>query len=220
MNCPIRIVHIEDGFARKAFEPVFANGFARPNTLFESRPDFSVLRNELTTGNLASVYILDNEIVGDSEGKQGGEFATEIIRRSMELQRPTLVATLLCSNPLGVRQMYGAELDECKIPTFSKSSQAPICGFWTARCIDEDRIIPIDEYLALEGINLPSEELTAWSVQKEVMDTIKNASPGSFYFHPREFVYAHEQELSTWLKPEERQELQRIFPPLISRIER
>ena len=54
----------------------------------------SLLRGELATGNLAFAYILDNEIADDPMGMQGGEFATQIIDRSLELRRPTLVATL------------------------------------------------------------------------------------------------------------------------------
>jgi|GEM_PF-6170514 len=76
-----RIVHIEDAEGwREMFAKMFAQGFG-DSTVFESRADCDLLKEELRTGKLAHAYILDNEIGWDF----GGKLAPMIIERAREL---------------------------------------------------------------------------------------------------------------------------------------
>lgn len=206
-----RIEYIEDGHWRQTLEPAFTNGFAGEGVSVVAREDFTELKADLKTGNLADVYILDNEITGKDE--EGAEMALEICKRATELDRDVLVITMLCSNPDTVRKVYGDELDENGIPICCKLTDAAIIGFYIGRCLKEGTTIDFQEWLTSEGITMPENTKKTRDVQSEITSTLEyGAEPGGFYLRPREFIGQNREGITRFMRPESIRELDRLFP--------
>ena len=71
-----------------------------------------------------------------------------------------------------------------------------------------------DKYITSEGLNRP----TGWgmeanSVNNQLLMAVTDAEPGSFFLKPRQFIDAHLAEITKWMRPEDRRELNHLFPP-------
>lgn len=174
------------------------------------RKDFTELKADLKTGNLADVYILDNEIAG--EGEEGAQMALEIHKRAFELSKEVLIITILCSAADKVRELYGDKLDAKGIPICFKLTDAAIIGFYIGRCLEEGKTVDFQQWLTSEGITMPKNKSEAREVQNMVTTQIEIAESGGFYLKPREFIRANREGVIKYISPESIRELDRQFP--------
>lgn len=204
-----KIVYIEDGDWRQTLSPAFRNGFGE-DVVVDDREDFQELFKELEKGDLASVYILDNEIVG--EDKQGAEMAQIIYKRANDLGREVLVITMLCSAPKRVREKYGEGLASKGIPILDKNAHAAICGFYIGSCLQKGKKIAFDDWLTKEGIALPESRQETQDVQTAIMLEMELGEAGGFYLNPRDFITRNLEGITQYMRPESKREIKNIFP--------
>lgn len=204
-----RVVYIEDGPWREVLAPAFKNGLAREDVEVENRGNFDKLRQEIGLGDLANVYILDNEITGDRE--EGAQIAQKIHDRAKELGKEVLIITMLCSNPKGVRDTYGDELDKRGIPVLHKNAHAALCGFYVGRCLGKGKV-SLEDWLTQEGVNLPEFNTRIQMVSGEICGSVEKSASGGFYISLRDFVTRNRDELTRSLEPEEVSELNKMLP--------
>ncbi|MBM3254537.1 MAG: hypothetical protein FJZ16_09810 [Candidatus Omnitrophica bacterium] len=205
-----RVEFIEDGDWRATYSPALTNGLAKDGVVVNARENFAELRRALATGELADVYILDNEIVG--EDKEGAQMALAIRQRACEMRREVLVITLLCSAPIEVRKTYGGSLDKNGIPICSKLTDAAIVGFYIARCIDTGKVLSLKEWLTAEGISMPENTREARDVQTKLVVRAEMEEAGGFYLGPREFIARYKERITRFMEPGSIRELDRLFP--------
>ncbi|MEA3355509.1 MAG: hypothetical protein U9Q63_03440, partial [Patescibacteria group bacterium] len=191
------IVYIEDGDWRHTLTPAFNNGFG-DNVEVDDRGNFQQLFQELEKGDLATAYILDNEIVG--EDKYGAEIAQIIHQKAKELGKQVLVITMLCSAPKQVKKKYGASLAEKDIPILNKHAHAALCGFYIGQCLQEG-VMTFDSWLMKEGITLLESNAETQSVQSGIMLEMEMGEAGGFYLKPRSFISEHRKEITEYMRP-------------------
>lgn len=211
-----RIVYVEDGEFRYAFGAALKNGFKQDGVEVDPRTDFQQLKQELKEGDLADVYILDNEIAGEEEGKEGGQMAQAIFDRAKELGRDVLIITMLCSNPDGVREQYGQELDIREIPVLHKNIHASLCAFFIGRCLTRGKI-GFQDWLKEEGVVLPEYDEATKGIDGKIYTQVESSKPGSFFQPLREFASMHRKEILKWASPQEEMALDSMLPTISGR---
>lgn len=205
-----RIEYIEDGSWRDILEPVFKKGLERESIIVNAREDFTQLKQDLELGNLADVYILDNEIAGDHD--RGAEMALKIHEKATEMDKEVLVITLLCSAPDKVKETHGGSLNEKGIPILSKLTDAGICGFFVGRCIREDKNLDFNAWIKSEGIQMPQNTPEGRGVQNAITIRMEKVEPGGFYLKPREFIEKYREGITRSMDSATIREMDRIFP--------
>ncbi|MDO8610666.1 MAG: hypothetical protein Q7R95_09040 [bacterium] len=214
-----RIVWVEDSAdVRFSLGRMFQNGFKRDGVEYEERPDLNVTKDEIKSGNLADVYILDNEITGASD-IEGAQIAQEIYDAANRLGRKVIVVTLLCSNPKTVHKLYGDELDKRQIPVLQKLSDAPLIGFWIGACIAQDKYMSLNDWLKESSTQLLDDEHIIEqrkAVQNAISVSIMDGKDmGVFYQPPRDYIDGHMNDIKPFLNYSNSFEIMnRIFPPV------
>ena len=206
---PQRIVYIEDGPWRATIGPAFKKGLAAEGVSYEERADFDQLKEELRGGDLAEVYILDNEITGDTS--QGAKLACQIKQRAQELGREVTIISLLCSNPDAVKEIYGSELSVLDIPVGYKLTEAPQVGFYAAACLKAGRQLNYQGWLREAGLIRPGSSVNEVVVQNGIMAQMEFVE-GGFYSDPCGFVQTHLKQITEDMTPVTKRELERLFP--------
>lgn len=210
-----RIVHIEDAEGwREMFAKMFAQGFG-DSTVFESRADCDLLKEELETGELAHAYILDNEIGWDF----GGELAPMIIERARELGQDVIVVTLLCSSLYEAEKEFGQVLREHNIPILDKQLYGALCGFYVARCLQEGQIAFSDflneigskTFESIPSYLYPFYERT--NIASQLMIAVSSSEQGAFFQSLEDFLMMHREGILSQLEGKARRLFEEMFPP-------
>lgn len=227
-----KVVYIDDSLElRMLAGEAFKVGLTKDDTEVEIREDFELLLEEISTGNLADVYILDNEIAGADD--EGAVMAQKIHDRAKELGKNVLVITLLCSNPEGVYKEYGEGLKSRSIPVLHKRFQAAICGFYVGKVLRDGQSLLFEEWLKTEGITLPDtssgrNDQTVRDVSDNILLAIFDSNPprgifpeaGAFFEPPRDFITRCEQKITQFMKPNAKELLRETFNLQLSGQER
>lgn len=224
MQTDFKIVHIDDDMSqRERLGALFGKGFANEHITFEQRPDFEEVQRELVSGDLADVYILDNDIEGYST--RGGAIATQIHDRAIAAGKEVIIVTLLSSNPEGVRREYGDALGERGIAALNKIKDSTIVGFYVGNALEplinrptgtEGRIkVPtFSEWSSQEGVTVSQGGLIpAMDVDYHIGRIIRQGEGGDFFRRPSAFLAEHRAALEGKLDDAGRIELTRIFAP-------
>ncbi len=218
---PIRVIHVEDSDGwRVLIGQMMEKGLKRDGVVFESRPDFTQLTEEIASENpddLPDVVILDNE----APGGEGAVIAQEVYNKAQAIGREVVIIHLLCSSPAAVRKEYGEVLNSIGVPICDKLMHAPLVGFYIGSCITDDGLkkVSFEDWLREENIHLPDEKrgweaiTRARDVQNSLMLSV-SGQPGSLYLRPREFIATEHDNLTRFMKPETIAEIGSIFPPL------
>lgn len=214
----IRVKYVEDGGYGPAIRSAFRTGLQRSDrsVTVEHDLDFYDVLAELESGNLADVYIFDNEITGEYD-QIGAEIAMRVYDKAHELNKDVLVITLLCSNTSEVRKQYGTGLFDRGVPILQKNFHASTCGFYVAACIEAESTIPFDKWVRREGINLKSgSEGVGGDIQViegRMLSTAEDNS-GSFYLSPRAFI--DKFGIRKLLDSKAQRYFDELYPPLMS----
>lgn len=224
MQTDFKIVHIDDDISHlERLGAIFRKGFDNEHITFEQRPDFDEVQRELVSGDLADVYILDNDIEGHAT--RGGAIATQIHDRAEAAGKEVIIVTLLSSNPEGVRREYGNALNERGIVALNKIKDSAIVGFYVGNALEplinrpagtEGRIkVPtFSEWSSHEGVTVSQGGLIpAMDVDYHIGRVIRMGEGGDFFRRPSAFLAEHRAVLEGKLDDAGRTELARIFAP-------
>lgn len=197
----LRIVHVDDSEnILKLMKEVLEWGFKSEKGTVELRQDknFDRVEEDIKNGNLADVYILDNEIT-ERRDLEGAEIAQRIHGRA---GKPVVIISLLSSNPDGVVKKYGKELNFRSIPTLSKVTEAHLCFFYVGDCLrrlaDEERKLTFEEWLEEQRIErkkeseLGAEEtLSLKAIQDRMLAYVSMGGEGAFWVSLDKFLKEH-----------------------------
>ncbi len=204
----MKIVYVEDGDFRYSFAPSLLNGLKQDGVEIAIRETLDESIEELEQGNLADVYILDNEILpGDMTG---AEFALKIKEKARALGKEVLVISLLCSNPDEVRKEFGPQFTEYGIPVLSKNYHAAFCAFFVGACIREGKALQFEQWLQREEFSLP--EPPSRLSDKFMVHVEMNPIAGGYYLQPKEYLDQNRERIERGMHPEALRELNRLFP--------
>lgn len=222
----MRIVHVDDDVrGKKVADNFFRRGLQADDTKFETYEDWEQVDKDITSGDLAYVYILDNDIPYD---RAGGSVAQQIHDKAQELQlsgqldHPVLVITLLCSNPDKVREIFGDGLQKRSIPVLSRVTDVFLCGFYIGNAIEkyrkkmEKEIPTFDQWLQETDIGLLRDRKNSDSVTSINGKAMAETEEGSCFIPLPDFVQAKWDLLVDRMRaenPANRQLLERVFRP-------
>lgn len=215
-----RIVWVEDSKdMRSTLGGMFKKGFTKEGVKYEERPNFDSTMREVATGDLADVYIFDNEVLGGESDIYGAEVAKQVVDSAKKLGKEVIVVTLLCSNPEDVQRVHGDELKKRGVPALQKNSDAPLLGFWIGACIQAGKNISLEDWLRETSTVLINEdylEQRKMVVQSALAVNIMDGKDlGDFFKPPRDYIDSHMNDLKPYLVyPGSFELMNKIFPPV------
>lgn len=220
----LNIVHVDDsGNVLSLMKEFIENGFKSKDRVVSLRQEknFKGVEQDIATGNLAHVYILDNEITGGD--KEGAEIAQEIYDKAETEGRKVIVINLLSSNPEGVMDLYGEELRNRDIPVLNKITEAHLCFFYIGDCLNRlikgENKLPFEGWLKENGIrrieegNLAREKiLSLVKIQRRLQAFITIRAEGAFWTPEGDFINMNRRTIEGKMDSQGIEAMNEMFP--------